>query len=360
MIAIVGCLIMAVSCQEVDRPLSPTPMPPQEIVAPTPALLSLSCTMGRNSTAISCGATSQPVSAGVRASVIYGATATYAMFFPYNLVKDTVAHTWAFTAYVQNLLKQAIGTLNGTAVTGVKIFVTDFHATAGTGAVSVANADGVGYFTSPNQPYFNYNQIVAAGGYSGTRLWKFNVPNAVTAVSMSILVATDFPAEQSVTLSPPALRPNWFDTLTATAYVPRVVSVIFKATATLADRQLAIAFVGGSVIGGSPLSIGEGFYHVFIPDSGQGIQLDTAAARLNRLPQVQAASRLPLLTGQYLRPLDGGTWRTWSLNPDSLGSEHNWALEQVNAPFAWGCSTGKSGNPNRCYRSPIRPNGSDS
>ena len=31
------------------------------------------------------------------------------------------------------------------------------------------------------------------------------------------------------------------------------------------------------------------------------------------------------------------------MSPDSLGTENNWALEQINAPFAWGCSTG---NPN--------------
>ena len=51
--------------------------------------------------------------------------------------------------------------MNGTTVTGVKVFVTDFHA-ASERESSVANADGTGNFTAPNQPYFNYNQIVVA------------------------------------------------------------------------------------------------------------------------------------------------------------------------------------------------------
>jgi hypothetical protein len=88
--------------------------------------------------------------------------------------------------------------------------------------------------------------------------------------------------------------------------------------------------------------LGEGFYHLSIPDSGQGVQLDTASARLMRLPQVKVASRLARMTGQWTKPRDGLTWRQWSLSPDTIGSENNWALEQINAPFGWGCSTGSA------------------
>jgi len=230
--------------------------------------------------------------------VIDGSVPGFAQFYPVSLVKDTIAHTWQFTAYVQNLLKQSIGTLDGTTVTGVKVFITDFHATAGPGTVSVANADGTGNFTAPNQPYFNYNQIVAPSGYTSNKLWKFNVPNTVTAVSMSILISTDFPAEQNVTAVPPTTVPDWVTAdsniglsgAVTMRYAKRVVRIFFRSTATLSDRQLAVASVNGTVIGGwrSPNGT-DGYYVVQVPDDGSGTGVVAARARLRSLPQVRAA-----------------------------------------------------------------------
>ena len=140
MFLVVCSAVAALACRDIDRPLDPHGSKPvaQEQHGP-PVVLSLTCEMTSSSATITCRPPITAAPPGVSARVIYGATATYAIFFPFNLVKDTVAHTWQFTAYMQNLLKQSIGTLNGTTTTGVKIFVTDFHASAGTGAVSVAN-----------------------------------------------------------------------------------------------------------------------------------------------------------------------------------------------------------------------------
>jgi hypothetical protein len=297
MIAAVGCLVIALACQDVDRALGPTKAPPTATVAASPpVLLSLTCTLERSSTAISCKPALPSPAAGVSASVIYGSTGRYAQFYPYNLVKDTVAHTWAFTAYVQNLLQQSIGTLDGTTVTGVKVIVTDSHATAGTGSVSVANADGTGTFTVPNQRYFNYDQIVAPNGYSGNKLWKFNVPNTVTSASMRILISTHFPAEQNVTALPPATRPAWFNDDSSWAgpyhddYLKRVITLCFKDGTTLQDRQLAVGYVNGTVVGGEPLSSGDGCYFVKVADDGSDTQLGAAINRLKRLSQVEVAA----------------------------------------------------------------------
>lgn len=292
MIAAVGCLLISLACQDVDRVAGPTPAPPiATVAASSPVLLSLTCTLSRDAESVACIPSRPSAAARASASVIHGATATYAIFFPYNLVKDTVAHTWAFTAYLQNLLKQSVGTLNGTSVTGVKVFVTDFHATAGTGAVSVANADGSGNFTAPNQPYFNYNQIIAASGYSGNKLWKFNVPNTVTAVSMSILVSTDFPAEQSVLSVPSDTEPAWFsaDSNWNGAQMKRVISLAFKSGTTLADRQLAVAYVGGTIVGSVQGDNDEGGYLLSIASDGSVSALTTAMNRLSSLPQVDFA-----------------------------------------------------------------------
>jgi hypothetical protein len=297
MIATVGCLLIALACQDVDRALGPSKAPPKASVAASPpVLLSLTCTLDRSSTAISCKPAIPSAPAGVSASVIFGATGSYAQFYPYNLVKDTVAHTWAFTAYVQNLLRQSIGTLDGTTVTGMKVIVTDFHATAGTGSVSVANADGTGTFTAPNQKYFNYNQIVAPNGYTGNKLWKFNVPNTVTAVSMSILFSSDFPAEQGVALTPPDTNPTWFqaDSSLRGSHMKRVLTVIFQDGASLADRQLAIAYVNGTIVGGVlGLPGNEGIYNIKIPGDGSDTAATNAVSRIQALPQVKAAMPRP-------------------------------------------------------------------
>jgi hypothetical protein len=223
-------------------------------------------------------------------------------------VKDTVRQIWSFHAFVHNALQQAIGTLNGQTVTGSKIYVTAISATQGTGAVSIINPDGIGNLTAPNQPYFNYDQIVAAGANSNGELWKVSVPNTVTAVNMDILVTTDFPAEQTVTLIPPDTVPAWIHADTNTApptdsspgnYAKRIVIVVFRPTATLTDRQLAIALVNGVVVGGSHTPDGRfGYYYVKVPDDASGNGVPAAIRGLITLPQVQIAS-----FDAYLDPL---------------------------------------------------------
>jgi hypothetical protein len=224
--------------------------------------------------------------------VIDGAPAAYVKFFSIDLARDGGAHTWQFAAYVQNLLKQPIGTLNGATVKGVRVFITDVHATAGTGTVSVANADGAAAFKAENQPYFNYNQIIAPSGVSGIKRWKFNVPSTVTAVSMSILISTDFPAEQTVFAIPPDSEPTWFsvDSNWSGSQLKRVISVGFKSGTTLADRQLAVAYVGGSIVGGVQADNAEGGYYVSIVSDGSTSALEDAMNRLCSLPQVEFAT----------------------------------------------------------------------
>ena len=83
MIAAVGCLLIALACQDVDRALGPTKVSPKASVAASPpVLLSLTCTFDRSSTAISCNPAIPSPAAGVSASVIYGSTGHYAQFYP--------------------------------------------------------------------------------------------------------------------------------------------------------------------------------------------------------------------------------------------------------------------------------------
>lgn len=360
MLLVICSTVAALACRDIERPAE-TPgatKPVAQQVGP-PVISSLTCTFTRDVATVSCRPAIPAAAAGVSASVIYGTgspgSAQYGIFYAVNLIKNLTTQQWSFTAYVQNLLKQSIGTLNGTTVTGVKVFITDFHATAGSGTVSVANPDGVGTFTAPNQPYFNYNAIVAPSGYTGNKVWQFNVPNTVTAVSMSILISTDFPAEQSVSLAPPDTTAKWVEADTNTGgrtaptainvpYSKRTLQVVFTSTATLADRQLAVAAVNGTVVGGKRAADGiSGWYVLQVPDDGTGAGVIAARAILKALPQVQSAFVMVHMSGAELTPNDGPNYSKWSLSPDSVShssAEYNWSLEAVDAPYAWGCSTG--------------------
>jgi hypothetical protein len=69
-----------------------------------------------------------------------------------------------------------------------------------------------------------------------------------------------------------------------------VIHIIFKVGTSQAQRQQAVDQVGGVVVGGIPLTGGDGYYDVAIPDSGQGVQLQAAVTSLLSLIQVDGAS----------------------------------------------------------------------
>ena len=296
MIVAVSCLLIALACQCVERVTAPAGTPETaHAVAGPPVILSLTCTLLRSSSTISCAQTPAARVAGVSANVSLGASGRYTQFVLSNLVRDTVNQIWSFDAYLHNLLQQSIGTLNGTAVTGSKVFVTNIYATQGTGTVSIISADGFGDATGPNQPYMSYDQIVGAGANSSTKLWKVSVPNTVTVANVDILVTTDFPAEQTVTLVPPDTIPLWVHSDTnfsadGPRFTKRIVKVSFRPTATLTDRQLAVALVNGVVVGGRHTRDGSlGVYYVKVADDGSGSGILAAATTLTALPQVEFA-----------------------------------------------------------------------
>ena len=72
-------------------------------------------------------------------------------------------------------------------------------------------------------------------------------------------------------------------------YVKRVVSVLFKATATAADRQAAVAVVGGVVIGGVRISGSDGYYLIRLASDTSIRGPKNAVALLESLPAVEQA-----------------------------------------------------------------------
>jgi hypothetical protein len=304
---LLACLALGlISCRDTIDPREarpPSQVQQQEASGPV-TVLRLTCTFSFSNGEqgeVRCG---EPGSGMKRVSrsVILPASSEYAAWLPYYLVKDTVTETWSFYSAVQNLLGQPIGTLDGTTAVGTKVAVTYGPvASAGTGTVSIINADGTGTFTAPDQPYFDYPGIVAPGAYSTFRTWKVHVPNTVTEVTMGVAISTDFPAERSVASTPPDTVPTWINADSSAIgptdsvgfrFTKNVVRVIFREDATLDERRLAIALVGGKVIGGRRTVRGGGTYLLKIDDDGSGTQLRNAIERLSTLSQVRLSSAI--------------------------------------------------------------------
>lgn len=228
-------------------------------------VLELTCTLsfsGEEKGEVHCGEPRGGAN-GTRQSDGESRRGVYSTWLPSNLVRDSASETWSFRAGIQNLLAQPIGTLDGTTALGSRVVVSHGPiATRGTGDVWITNADGVADFTAPNQPYFDYPWIVQPLQVSPYRQFELHVPNTVTEVTLGIAIPTKFPAMSSVAALPPDTTPAWFDDDTSwvrdgmlpDGFLRNIVSVLFERGTYLADRQAAVALVGGHVVGGTRFS----------------------------------------------------------------------------------------------------------
>lgn len=108
-----------------------------------------------------------------------------------RLVPSSAGRTgsvFQFAGRIQNLMVNRIGTADG-STDGLFAFVmAPPTVTAGSGTVSVNNADSTGHFTADGQPYFHYDTILAHAQESVNRLWKFDINGAVTSFQFKVYV----------------------------------------------------------------------------------------------------------------------------------------------------------------------------
>lgn len=93
----------------------------------------------------------------------------------------------------------------------------------------------------------------------------------------------------------PDTLPLWVnaDSSYVTGVLKRIIAISFTAGATQAQRQCAIARVGGTVIGGTGIDGEDGDYFVMIPGATTVAQLDSLAAVAQAQPSVAMASIVP-------------------------------------------------------------------
>ncbi|HEU0300692.1 MAG TPA: hypothetical protein VFR37_14580 [Longimicrobium sp.] len=110
---------------------------------------------------------------------------------------------------IRNDIGQRIGTHNGINSDSTRAFVTNITVTGGSGSVTVNNPTGYKTHTAPNQPYWEYYEVVEPTETTGaTPDWIFNVPSTVTSWTYTVSVST------------PVQHPNGWVAVTGNTSIP--------------------------------------------------------------------------------------------------------------------------------------------
>jgi hypothetical protein len=348
-------LALAGACSDATGPAAAPPAEAPAYGAGTVARLA--CSGDLQTLALDCQQVDSVQPGGPRKAIL---GSPYIKLRSSNVVYDSATRIFAFDVTLQNLLTEAIGTPDGTTATGSKVFyhegptVTAYYAPGDTGTITVANADGFESFTRAKQPYHFYPELLAPNAVSAVKRWQLLMPRTAKTFSFVLYVFTARPSEPKMPAqAPDGIPADMFaeenigtDLPGLTGqYLRRVVAVMFKPGATLAERQAALDQVKGTVIGGSPAPEGEGVYYVQIAGDSTAYPLLDARATLESLAQVEGAAPefvAPMDEAlNYAYAADGPDYSRWRLDPEQADSM-NWGLEAIAAPDAWGCETGSA------------------
>ena len=179
-------LLLAAACT--DSPFTPPAQP-----TPEESLAKIRCDVSVVAQTVSCQELA-PITVGGARALVYGGQDVYVKIATSGASYDSGTQIYQMSVTVQNLLGNPIGTTDGVnpAAAGVRVFLqTGPTVTGGTGAISVNNADGTAMFTSPGQPYFQYNGILDPNEISSSKVWLFNVQNTISTFSFVLAVSAD-------------------------------------------------------------------------------------------------------------------------------------------------------------------------
>ena len=177
-----------------DRSLT-LPTPP---LVPAEPVATLRCTVSVAEERLSCDA--PPAEGEARGNKLLGGQEKYIKLASSGTAYNAGTMIFSSNVTVQNLLKQSIGTTDGTTVTGVDVFFTSLNVTSGTGSVTVSNHDSIGTFTATNQRYFHYAEIIRPFEISAAKNWQFQVSGSVSTFSFTVYVSAPMVDESAALL----------------------------------------------------------------------------------------------------------------------------------------------------------------
>lgn len=209
---------------------------------------------------------------------------------------------------VQNLSTLPMATSDGTTphAEGVRVFFAQDPIGEG-GEVSFANPTGTAFFTSAEQPYFQYggtingsqrpdlgpDGILSPGETTAHQYWRFAVPAGVTSFRFFVWISTQMPpghirtaAPQITSISPATLRPG--DTATVTGE---------NFSVTASSNEVTFSGRKGKVVSGSATQL-----RVVVPCVASGaVPVRVRQSFMTGLPvaaTVRPGQLVPLQTGQ--------------------------------------------------------------
>lgn len=189
---VIATLLLALAACTDRNPAGAPDVPRPEL--PPSGLSMMTCTVSVRAGTLACdGVAAAP---GVSAAII-GGQGTYVRLASSGVSYDGTS-TLRVDVTVENLTGQALGTADGVTPSddGVRVFFQSGPvATAGTGPVAVANADGEAVFTGAAQKYFQYDGILPPGDTTAAKEWRFSMPSSVTAFTFGVYVAAPVRAE---------------------------------------------------------------------------------------------------------------------------------------------------------------------
>lgn len=192
-LAVPFALVLAAACTDAPGAVAPPLVPPSE-----PALAVVQCTARVADRSLRCESP-KPGAGGASADLIVGGQGVNVQLRSSNVSYDAATGVFGADLTLQNLLGQPVGTEDGATATGIRVF---FHvapsATAGSGAVEVANPDGVETFTGSGQPFFHYPDVLAPYERTAPKRWEWSVPASVESFAFQVFVSARVPNQQGV------------------------------------------------------------------------------------------------------------------------------------------------------------------
>jgi DNA/RNA endonuclease G (NUC1) len=191
--AAAALVLAAAACVDQPTGSAPSPVAPPESL---PSTAQLTCSVTVSTGEMECADAGAAASGGP-ARTIYGGQNTLVRLTSANAGASNGVYSVDVT--VTNLLTdQAIGTVDGVTPdpAGVRVFFTSGpEVTGGTGTVALANHDDEGFITGADQPYFQYDGILAPRQTSASRPWHFNVTPDVERFSFVVYISTAVEAD---------------------------------------------------------------------------------------------------------------------------------------------------------------------
>ncbi|MGD8700484.1 MAG: hypothetical protein PVJ43_14400, partial [Gemmatimonadales bacterium] len=255
-------LLAVTTCTERREVTSPEEVLGDEAMLRDALVVEITCHADVKALELSCGPVNRVGTLIGPQFLIVGGQGTYVTLSNPDPSYNPGTDIFSADVTVQNLIPQALGTPDGTEVTGVRVFFhTQPYATVGEGAVEVNNEDGNGTFTAANQPYFEYMEVLDTNGSSAPKTWEWLVPGSVSSFAFQVYVQADvqFPnGWVEVGNAPNAVGIGGSVTLTHT--IKDVVGRTVSGTVTWSSPDETVATVGAST--GTVTGVGGGVVDV--------------------------------------------------------------------------------------------------